>query len=189
MADFERPPRVLVVEDDDEIAQVLQRSLRMEGYEVTHRRRRRQRARPRARLPPRPRRPRPRPAGGWTGSRWPATLRAQTTTCRSWCSPPATRSSRASRASTAAPTTTWSSRSSARSCWRGCGRCCAAARRAGRRRSRVGDLTLNPDTHEVHRGERADRAHPARVRAARVPDAQRAHRRLPPAPARRGLGL
>ncbi|MFL5860208.1 MAG: response regulator [Solirubrobacteraceae bacterium] len=34
MADFERPPRVLVVEDDDAIAQVLQRSLRMEGYEV-----------------------------------------------------------------------------------------------------------------------------------------------------------
>src|SRR5215211_527492 len=30
----ERPPRVLVVEDDEEIAQVLQRSLRMEGYEV-----------------------------------------------------------------------------------------------------------------------------------------------------------
>jgi DNA-binding response OmpR family regulator len=34
MVDFERPPRVLVVEDDDAIAQVLQRSLRMEGYEV-----------------------------------------------------------------------------------------------------------------------------------------------------------
>ncbi len=34
MADFERSPRVLVVEDDDAIAQVLQRSLRMEGYEV-----------------------------------------------------------------------------------------------------------------------------------------------------------
>src|SRR5919197_5573638 len=29
-----RDPRVLVVEDDDEIAQVLQRSLRMEGYDV-----------------------------------------------------------------------------------------------------------------------------------------------------------
>jgi DNA-binding response OmpR family regulator len=29
-----RPVRILVVEDDDEIAQVLQRSLRMEGYEV-----------------------------------------------------------------------------------------------------------------------------------------------------------
>ena len=34
MIEFERPPRVLVVEDDDAIAHVLQRSLRMEGYEV-----------------------------------------------------------------------------------------------------------------------------------------------------------
>jgi two-component system, OmpR family, response regulator MprA len=34
MADYVRPPRVLVVEDDDDIAQVLQRSLRLEGYEV-----------------------------------------------------------------------------------------------------------------------------------------------------------
>ncbi|MGB0093920.1 MAG: response regulator transcription factor [Solirubrobacteraceae bacterium] len=34
MADYERPPRVLVVEDDDAIAHVLQRSLRMEGYDV-----------------------------------------------------------------------------------------------------------------------------------------------------------
>src|SRR5579875_3783316 len=34
MSDYERPPRVLVVEDDDAIAQVLQRSLRMEGYDV-----------------------------------------------------------------------------------------------------------------------------------------------------------
>jgi DNA-binding response OmpR family regulator len=32
--DFERPARVLVVEDDDAISQVLQRSLRMEGYDV-----------------------------------------------------------------------------------------------------------------------------------------------------------
>jgi two-component system, OmpR family, response regulator MprA len=32
--DYERSPRVLVVEDDDAIAQVLQRSLRLEGYEV-----------------------------------------------------------------------------------------------------------------------------------------------------------
>ncbi len=32
--DYERPPRVLVVEDDEAIAQVLQRSLRMEGYDV-----------------------------------------------------------------------------------------------------------------------------------------------------------
>ncbi|MGI8556711.1 MAG: response regulator transcription factor [Solirubrobacteraceae bacterium] len=34
MADFDRPPRVLVVEDDTEIAAVLQRTLRMEGYDV-----------------------------------------------------------------------------------------------------------------------------------------------------------
>jgi two-component system, OmpR family, response regulator MprA len=34
MSDFARPPRVLVVEDDEDIAQALQRSLRMEGYEV-----------------------------------------------------------------------------------------------------------------------------------------------------------
>ncbi|MGI8571619.1 MAG: response regulator transcription factor [Solirubrobacteraceae bacterium] len=34
MVNYERAPRVLVVEDDDAIAQVLQRSLRMAGYEV-----------------------------------------------------------------------------------------------------------------------------------------------------------
>jgi DNA-binding response OmpR family regulator len=34
MTDYERSPRVLVVEDDADIADVLQRSLRLEGYEV-----------------------------------------------------------------------------------------------------------------------------------------------------------
>src|SRR6201997_114110 len=34
MTDYARSPRVLVVEDDEDIAQALQRSLRMEGYEV-----------------------------------------------------------------------------------------------------------------------------------------------------------
>src|SRR6202011_515841 len=34
MIDFERSPRVLVVEDDADIADVLQRSLRLEGYDV-----------------------------------------------------------------------------------------------------------------------------------------------------------
>jgi len=34
MTDYSRAPRVLVVEDDEDIAQALQRSLRMEGYEV-----------------------------------------------------------------------------------------------------------------------------------------------------------
>ena len=47
-----------------------------------------------------------------------------------------------------------SSRSSARSCSPGCARCCAAARRAARPRSSSADLALNPDTHEVRRGER-----------------------------------
>jgi DNA-binding response OmpR family regulator len=34
MAEYERSPRVLVVEDDEAIAQILQRSLRLEGYDV-----------------------------------------------------------------------------------------------------------------------------------------------------------
>jgi DNA-binding response OmpR family regulator len=34
MTDFQRPARVLIVEDDSDIAEVLQRSLRLEGYEV-----------------------------------------------------------------------------------------------------------------------------------------------------------
>ena len=34
MNDYSRSPRVLVVEDDEDIAQALQRSLRMEGYDV-----------------------------------------------------------------------------------------------------------------------------------------------------------
>jgi DNA-binding response OmpR family regulator len=34
VTDVSRPPRVLVVEDDEPIAQALQRSLRLEGYEV-----------------------------------------------------------------------------------------------------------------------------------------------------------
>ena len=34
MSDYQRQPRILVVEDDADIADVLQRSLRLEGYEV-----------------------------------------------------------------------------------------------------------------------------------------------------------
>ncbi len=54
-----------------------------------------------------------------------------------------------------APTTTSSSRSSARSCWRACARCCAAGPPRGSAYLVVGDLRLNPDTHEVFRGERS----------------------------------
>ena len=56
-----RPARVLVVEDDEDIAQVLQRSLRMEGYEVKVAGDGVRAGRV-PRLPPRPARPRPRPA-------------------------------------------------------------------------------------------------------------------------------
>ena len=56
-----RPVRILVVEDDEEIAQVLQRSLRMEGYEVKLAGDGVRGARGGARLPPRPDRARPRP--------------------------------------------------------------------------------------------------------------------------------
>jgi two-component system, OmpR family, response regulator MprA len=34
MSEFDRPPRALVVEDDEDIADVLRRSLRLEGYDV-----------------------------------------------------------------------------------------------------------------------------------------------------------
>ena len=61
---------------------------------------------------------------------------------------------RASRASTRAPTTTSSSRSSARSCSRGCARSCGGGPPRGSAQLVVGDLMLNPDTHEVARGER-----------------------------------
>ena len=125
-----RPVRILVVEDDEEIAQVLQRSLRMEGYEVklaadgvrgleeAH-----------AFLPdlivldlglPR-----------LDGVDVAKRLREDGDEVPILMLTAATRSSRASRAWTSAPTTTWSSRSSARSCWPACGRCCAGGRRAG----------------------------------------------------------
>ena len=53
----------------------------------------------------------------------------------------------------------------------------------------VGDLRLNPDTPRGVPRRPRPRADRARVRAARAPDAQRAHRRVAPGPARRGLGL
>ena len=124
-----RPVRVVVVEDDEEIAQVLQRSLRMEGYEVklaadgvrgleeAH-----------AFLPdlivldlglPR--------LDGVDVAR---RLRDDGDEVPILMMPRATRWSRASRAWTSGPTTTWSSRSSARSCSPACARCCAAGPRA-----------------------------------------------------------
>ena len=40
------------------------------------------------------------------------------------------------------------------SCWRGCAPCCAAARLGAAPSWSIGDLMLNPDSHEVRRGER-----------------------------------
>ena len=59
------------------------------------------------------------------------------------------------RASTPAPTTTWSSRSRSRSCSRACGRCCAAPRDDGDGDDlRFGDLELDPARYEARRGDR-----------------------------------
>ena len=54
---------------------------------------------------------------------------------------------------------------------------------------RVGDLTLNEDSHEVERVGRSDRAHRDRVRAAALPDAQPAPRGVEGADPRPGLEL
>ena len=50
-----------------------------------------------------------------------------------------------------------------------CGRSSAAAPAAARPRLTVGDLVVDPATHEVRRAGEAGRAHRARVRGARVP--------------------
>jgi DNA-binding response OmpR family regulator len=148
---FARDPRVLVVEDDEDIALAVQRSLRMEGYEVrlaadgeaAPGRGERVHARsgdPRPRLPK------------LDGIEVARRLRADGDVPILMLTP-ATRSRAASRASTRAPTTTSSSRSSARSSWRACAPSAPPPAR-GSRSYVVGDLSLNPDTHEVQRGER-----------------------------------
>ena len=188
MADFERPPRVLVVEDDDAIAQVLQRSLRMEGYEVKL------------------------AADGISaldqahgflpdlvildlglpkldGIEVAKALRSQEDDV---------------------PILVLTARDAVESRVEGLdagaddylvkpferqellARLRALLRRRpprGQATLAVGDLRLNPDTHEVGPGRAPGRADPARIRAARVSDAQRADRDLTPAAARRSVGL
>ena len=70
------------------------------------------------------------------------------------------------RASTTAPTTTWSSRSPSPSCRRGSARCCAASRRGTASVLEVGDLELDDARHEAPRGGRRARPHRQGVRAA-----------------------
>ena len=151
----DRPVRVLVVEDDQEIAQVLQRSLRMEGYEVKLTGDGVPGARRDPGLPPRPDRARPRPARAWTASRSPASC---------------------ARDEDDTPILILTARDALDSRVEGLDvgaddylvkpferqELLARMRALLRRRPprgmaplRVGDLTLNPDTHEVTRGERS----------------------------------
>ena len=175
--------RVLVVEDDQEISQVLQRSLRMEGYRRQGHRRRRQGARRDAGLPARPDRARPRPRDGrHRGHRH---LRRDDDTPilahRARCARLARRARRRRRRQlfSVKPFERQELLARMRALlpkapgWRRCGRGPHAQPRHARGRARRAQ----------------DQPRPARVRAARVPDAQRAPRDFPAAAARRGLGL
>ena len=187
MNDFSRAPRVLVVEDDEDIAQALQRSLRMEGYEVRAAGDGAGGAGERARVRARPGDPRPRPAEARRH-----------------------RGRRALRADDDVPILILTARDALESRVEGLdsgaddylvkpferqellARMRALLRRRPPRGSaplRVGDLTLNADTHEVVRGERAVDLTQREfelleylMRNERIVD-------LAPAPARRGLGL
>ena len=142
-----------MVEDDEDIAQALQRSLRMEGYEVRTAADESERAGAGTCLSL------PQPSSstsacrGWTASRWPGRC-APTTTCRSWTDRPRRPWSPASRAWSAGADDYLVKPFERQELWRACARCCAAAHRVARAPLRVGDLVLNADTHEVLRGER-----------------------------------
>ena len=154
MSDRPLAPRVLVVEDDEEIAQVLQRSLRMEGYEVRIAGDGEAALDDGARLPARPRDPRPRPAEA-------RRHRGRQARCAS---------------DDDVPILMLTARDALESRVEGLdagaddylvkpferqellARLRALLRRRPPRGAAplvVGDLTLNPDTHEVARGERA----------------------------------
>ena len=113
------------------------------GLRGPHLGRRGRGARRRRRLRPRPGRARPRPARPRRGRGLPPPAQR-----RRRADPDADRAGRdrgpGRPASTAAPTTTWSSRSSARSCWRGSGPCCAAGRRAAPPRWRSATCSSTP---------------------------------------------
>ena len=153
MADYDRPPRILVVEDDTDIADVLQRSLRLEGYDVRVAPDGQAGARRGARVPSRrvvldlglPK------IDGVEVARAlrrdesvPILMLTARDAVEATRRRPRRRRRRLPRQAVRAPG----------AASRGSARCCAARRRAARRPLRVGDLQLNPDTHEVARGER-----------------------------------
>src|ERR1039458_8785432 len=185
MNDFSRAPRVLVVEDDEDIAQALQRSLRMEGYEVR------------------------------AAADGPAALEHGRTFAPDLVildlglpKIDGVDVARALRADDDVPILILTARDALESRVEGLdagaddylvkpferqellARMRALLRRrpprgsAARRRPAAQRRHPRGHTRRAHR-----RAHAARVRAARVPDAQRADRDLAPAPARRGVGL
>ena len=153
MTDFERSPRVLVVEDDADIADVLQRSLRLEGYEVRIAARRPGRPRRGARVPARRRDPRPRPAA-IDGIEVARALRREEDNV-----PILMLTARDALEARVAGLDAGADDYLVKPFERQelLARIRALLRRTPPRGSaplRVGDLQLNPDTHEVQRGER-----------------------------------
>ena len=178
MAEYERPPRVLVVEDDDAIAQVLQRSLRMEGYEVRVAEDG-QAALEQAHgfLPDLvvldlglPRHGRDR--GGQAAAQQDDDVPILVLTARDAVESRVEGLDAGADDYLVKPFERQELLARLRALLR---------RRPPRGQANlsVGDLKLNPDTHEVTRGDRPRRSDPAGVRAAGVPDAQRADRRSP----------
>jgi len=187
MPSSDRDPRVLVVEDDEEIAQVLQRSLRLDGYEV--------------RWPhdgetalaeasayhpdlvildlglPR--------LDGIEGRPAPARRRRR-------ADPDADRPRRRRvarrRARLPAPTTTSSSRSSARSSWPACGPSCAGARPAARPRSSWATWPSTPTRTRCAAPNRPVELTQREFELLEYLMRKRAHRRAPPAPCSRRSG-
>ena len=163
--------RILVVEDDRKVAQFhpgRPRTGRLRRRRAARRRRRR-RAGPRGRL--RRRRARPDAAGPLRVSGAARHPGAKAGASGADSDGEGLASTNGSRVSTAAPTTTWPSRSRWPSCRRGFARCSAAGRLA-KTSLRVADLEVDTITTNGAARRTPNRPQAERVRAARIPDAE-----------------